>query len=411
VSPVATLTAAPQGISIAAGVEVDLRAQCGFDTNGNPLECGIVPDGNDSNFVAAASLKGVKIDNGTPSGLTVFQILHIPECRFIRYVDQPAQCKNNAVLKPNGQAISYPADFGPDGFPLNPETLFLDVAKLMPSDLTEIITLPRMLISPRYRALSDTFDALFGVTEEGTRFRETFLANFDLGDLIPGRKLGCGGDTTIDQTNGPLWDVLLTISERYTTFGGLPGGGRQHTEMLVNKDECDDNDPPGAGTRWSLYPYGLKLAAERVPNRTNPQVTDVRYPDSIFARLVLSLFSDLGATIDDYLCFDRDGGTGAPLSSCTTVHDAWANTFDKLTKCVESSTEPLNSTEIRTCNAFETQYAPFATMVNGLVPAPGATDPANRIGETKARLEVFRYVYDKQFKPSIPPLTGFIDGL
>jgi hypothetical protein len=417
-SQVATLTTAPEGLSIAPGVEVDLRADCGFDDAGQPRECGIVPDGGDNNFLAAASLKGVRIDDGTQSGLTVFQIQNIPDCRYLPFAAQPAECKNGAILTSGGRVIDDPSDpqeYTPSGFPANPESLFLDVSKLMPPEVTKVTTLPRMLMSPRYRALSDTntFDALFGVTDEGVRFRETFLGSFHLGDLIPGRKLGCGGEATIDGVNGPNLDIVLTLSERYTTVGGLTGGGRQYTDMLVNTYGCDPLDPPVAGTRWSLYPYGLKLAAELVPNRQNPSQLEVRYPDSVFARLVLSLFKDLGATIDDYLCFDRDGGNGAPVSAsqCSTLKSAWLNTNDKLTKCVESSTEPMNSTEIRACNAFETQYAPFATLVNGLTRPTGVTDVANRVGEAKARLEVFRYVYDTQFKPSIPPATGFIDGL
>ncbi|HET7202672.1 MAG TPA: hypothetical protein VFI92_04835 [Steroidobacteraceae bacterium] len=411
---VATLTAAPEGISIAPGIEVDLRAECGFDTEGNPLTCPIVPDGGDGNFVPAASLTGVRIDDG-PSGLVVFEIQNIPDCRRLPFAVQPAACKDGAILAPDGRVIddvNDPTEYSPDGMPLNPELLFLDVAELMPPEVTSVVTLPRMLISPRYMALDDTntFGALFGVTDDLVRFRETFVGEFHLGDLIPGRKLGCGGETTIDTLTGPNLDILLTISERFTTVGGLPGGGRQHTDMLVNKTGCDPLDPPAAGTRWSLYGYGFKLAPERVQDPDTGEI-EVRYPDSIFARLVLSLFQDLGATIDDYLCFDRDGGTGAPVSAatCTSLQESYDTTLDKLIKCVESSTEPMNSTEIRACQAFETQYLAFASLVGSLT--PNALDPANRIGEGQARLlEVFRYIYDEQFKPSIP-ITGFIDGL
>ena len=50
----------------------------------------------------------------------------------------------------------------------------------------------------------------------------------------------------------------------------------------------------------------------------------------------------------------------------------------------------------------------FNDAVDALVRS--GSDPANRVGEVKARKEVFRYVYDRQFLPSIPPL-GFEDGL
>lgn len=429
-SLVATLLAPPEGVSIAPGIEVDLRADCGFNLDGTPRECGIVPDGGDNGLVPAAALRGVKIDAGTPSGLTVFQILNIPECRYLPYgtVGECTPVLNTsvtpnvwvgAIIKPDGNVAGYPADYVQKTvgtqtlwFPRDPETLYLDVAKLMPPEVTKVTTLPRMLLSPRYRGLPDTntFDALFGITDEGVRFRETWLGKFDLGDLIPGRKLGCGETTTIDPTNGPPWDVIVTISERYTTVGGPASGGRQHTDMLVNTYGCDPLDPPISGSRWSLYPYALKLAAERLPDPASPGQFVVRYPDSIFAKLVLSLFNDLGKTIDEYLCFDRDGGNGAPVSAstCSSLQANWVNTQDKLQKCVESSTEPLNSTQIRTCNAFEVQYEPFRAQVTGLMPA--SLDLANRIGEAKARLEVFRYVYDKQFVPSIPP-QGFNDGL
>jgi hypothetical protein len=206
-------------------------------------------------------------------------------------------------------------------------------------------------------------------------------------------------------------DIVVTISEDFTTVGGLANGGRQHTDMLVNTDGCEPQDPPLAGTRWSMFAYGLGMA----PDRDDPSTpTGVRYSDSVLAKLTLSLFKDLGETIDTYACLNNDpGGTGAPVGAtdCTNLKANWFNTNDKLTKCVESSTEPLNSTEIRTCNAFEVQYAPFAALVNGLVKSPTASDPANRVGELKARLEVFRYVYDSQFKPSIPADTGFNDPL
>jgi len=429
---VARLTAFPQSISIAPGIEVNLRDDCGVGK-----ACPIVGDsGNDSNLIPAAQLKNVTIEVGTPAGLTVFQIQNIPDCRYLSFSDQPAECKNGAIVaddgSANGRTIDNPFDPAEydtsTGMPLNPELLFLNVTPLLPPEVTKIKTLPRMLISPRYKALErrgNLFDALFGVTDAGVRFRNNFLAEFYLDDLLgkdsAGKlyKLGCGGNSEINpfpgtvwSADGPQWDVLLTISENYTTVGGLPGGGFQHTDMLVNKDTCVPDDPPAAGTRWSMYAYGMQLAKERVPSRTDGAIGS-RYSDSIFAKLVLSQFNDLGATIDTYLCVDRDGGTVSPATAqaCGDLQGAFPVVLDKLVKCVESSTEPLNSTEIRACNAFETQYEPFKSSVDALVKSPTATDPANRVGEVKARLEVFRYVYDRQFKPSIPPGTGFADPL
>ena len=49
-------------------------------------------------------------------------------------------------------------------------------------------------------------------------------------------------------------------------------------------------------------------------------------------------------------------------------------------------------------------------MVDGLTRLDGI-DPANRVGEVKARLEVFRYVYDSSSCRRSRPDTGFSDPL
>ena len=154
------------------------------------------------------------------------------------------------------------------------------------------------------------------------RFRETFDANFDLADLIPGRKLGCGRATATQikadeanlvQPGGPQWDVILTISENFTVVGGLPNGQLQFTDALVNTFGCDDRSiRPRPARAGRCTRTGCQLAEERVPNRLNPAVIDVRYSDSIFAKLTASLFADLGATIQTYVCTDRDGAGGVP---------------------------------------------------------------------------------------------------
>jgi hypothetical protein len=418
----AALQAPPQGVSIAPGVALSMAEECRVGE-----VCPLVGDG-DNNQIVAASMTDVQLDSGTPDGLFVFQIKNIPDCRYFNSVTAPAVClANNVMFKADGSPVMY----GVNGNVPEPHKVFLNVRPLLPLEVTRVKALPeKMLLSPRYKALSgtntrsgtSTFDALFGIAEDGVRFRETFEVNFDLRDLLGKNsddepfKIGCGGEdprnTLIDTTLGPRWDIVVTISEDFTTVGGLTNGGRQHTDMLVNSVGCKPEDPPAAGTRWSMFAYGLMMA----PNldEVTPTGTIVRYSDSVLAKLTLSLFKDLGETIDTYACLNNDpGGTGAPVraSDCTSLKAEWFNTNDKLTKCVESSTQPLNSTEIRTCNAFEVQYVPFAALVNGLAKSPTASDPANRVGELKARLEVFRYVYDSQFKPSIPADTGFDDPL
>jgi hypothetical protein len=418
----ATLQAPPEGVSIAPGIALSMAKDCPKPPEGSPpTVCPLVGDGDatDGETVPAASMSNVQLYDGSPDGLFVFQIKNIPDCRYFNTLSSPppgACLASNVMFKADGSSVTY----GATGNVPDPHKVFLNVRPLLPLEVTRAKALPlKMLLSPRYKALkgTNTFDALFGIAENGVRFKETFEANFDLVDLLgEGIKLGCGGEDLpsrlIDTTAGPQWDIVVTISEDFTTVGGLTNGGRQHTDMLVNSDGCDPTDPPAAGTRWSMFAYGLRMAPDLDVVTTTG--TTVRYSDSVLAKLTLSLFKDLGETIDTYACLNNDpGGAGEPVSAdtCTTLKANWFNTNDKLTKCVESSTQPLNSTEIRTCNAFEVQYAPFAALVNGLVKSPTASDPANRVGELKARLEVFRYVYDSQFKPSIPADTGFNDPL
>jgi hypothetical protein len=172
--------------------------------------------------------------------------------------------------------------------------------------------------------------------------------------------------------------------------------------MLVNKFGCDPKDPTASGTRWSLYAYGLQLAAD--PTATKP------YPDTTFGKLAMSLFKDIGPTISTYLCKNADTATGAaPVGQpmCDTLYANWYNTNDKLTKCVLASLQPKTSAENQNCQSFETQYLGYTNTLKSLTLA--GIDPANRLGEVKARTEVFRYVYDYQYVPSIKE-GGFVDG-
>ena len=69
--------------------------------------------------------------------------------------------------------------------------LYLNVTPLMPLEITTLFDssgvppkgLPRMLISPQYRAQEQAgvlFEALFGITEQGVVFTETFSGEFDV---------------------------------------------------------------------------------------------------------------------------------------------------------------------------------------------------------------------------------------
>ena len=255
-STIATLSTGaepPEGASVSPGIDIDLNT-CG---NTQP-SCELIPDGptDGSQTIPGASLSGVVIEPGR-SGMALFQIKNIPDCRYL--VDKPAACSNPLD----------PAVINMDGSPVTPssppERQYLNIRPLLPPEIVEIYppnSLPRMLVSPRYRAIStrDRFDALYGVTDPTVQFRDTFTAQFDVGDLLGGASLGCGIGGAQPNVN---WDVIVTISERYTVVGGPSDvSGPQNADMLINKG-CT-NPTSGAGKRWSIYAYGLELAPELI---------------------------------------------------------------------------------------------------------------------------------------------------
>jgi hypothetical protein len=396
---------APEGLSVAPGIDVDLR-KCGGPSG--TLTCTLIPDTedpvNEPNSFAAAELTAVELE-GDAYGMVVFQIRNIPDCRFIPASVRPTICDRSGVI-PNPTAP--------------PEQQYLDVAKLLPEEITSLYTasLPPMLVSPLYSARPDLgfyFDALFGKTDDEVQFRNRFTANFDIGDLLgPGRaKLGCGGayvgdsGTALAPQPNTAWDVLLTISERFPTVGGPTGTAPNHMSMLINADPCT-NPAAGAGSRWSIYTYGMRLTP------TKSVAGNLVYADSVFATLLSSLAADLGATLDQYVCTNAisDGGTGTALgapvtaAACSTLKSSWSNTEDKLAKCIMASTDPKTSAGAQTCQAFRTQFASFSSTVDSTLRS--GQDYANRVGELKARKDVLFHVFDKHFYPSIPD-GGFND--
>ena len=101
-----------------------------------------------------------------------------------------------------GNSARCPA--GQSGPANNAEALYLNVTPLLPVEITALFDsyeryppkgLPRMLISPQYRAQNEQgflFEALFGITDDGVVFQGTFDLLFDVGKLTgnPENKLG-----------------------------------------------------------------------------------------------------------------------------------------------------------------------------------------------------------------------------
>ncbi len=369
----ATGATSPDGLSVAPGIGIDLR-DCGFNDDGTPRTCPWVPDGADRNFpdnpFNAAEASGVRIEPNGKSKMTVFQVLGIPDCRY--WTDGPG-CVTGIV--DNG---------------------YLNITPLLPDDVTSQFQagLPALLISPKYRGQVNnlgkrTIDLFFAIPEPGIQFRDTFRMSFDVGDLTDGVKNGCGGSTPGRPDYN--WNVIVTGSEKYPVVDG-PNLG--YVETLVN-DGC--SNPDGVTSkRFSYYAYNLEV----VPNG-----------DGVYALMVRSQFDDILATQRKTACepYDppTDGSVLAPLdknTTCANLEAKWYGADDKLVKCISGTTYPRQSEAVNNCNAFLSQLGQYESALNGS-PRRGQ-DPANRIGELKARVKVLRYVFEQHFVPSIPP-NGF----
>ena len=139
-----------------------------------------------------------------------------------------------------------------------------NVSQLLPVEIAALFdgsgnrrrsVLPRMLISPQYRAQQVQeflFEALFGITDDGVVFQGTFDLLFDVGKLA-GNKLGCGYDYSEAKKPNLGWDVITTVSERVITVGGPASltdssNKNRYVDTLVNTG-CID---PTKGVRRTL---------------------------------------------------------------------------------------------------------------------------------------------------------------
>jgi hypothetical protein len=366
-------------ISVSPGIGVDL-SKCGVDAL---VPCDLYPDGGDDNQVGA-QISNVQLASSS-SGLAVFRVTGIPDCRFPMPTDELT-----AICAAAGAV----------------EGASLRVDKLLPPEVLDLFdenTTPkrselRLLIGPQFRARppGNTFDAFFGRTEEGVVFRQTFDLKFDIGELTGSLATRCGfdpGGSTTSPKNAGNWDAVVTVSERHVTAGSSPTP--DHQDMLVNSD-CE-NPTSGSGDRWSLYAYGLMPAV-----CVNSSSDDCK---RWFATLLGDLFIELEAARDQTACNNVDGNAVNPLnaSTCQALQSAWAGTKPKLDNCINAALERKQSAADENCQAFLTQFRQYEAVLDSATVNGGASgDKANRLGELKARRNVLLYIYRDQFLPSIP---------
>jgi hypothetical protein len=380
----------PDADTIAPGIIVNLST-CG-------IKCTLL---SDANGAPAATLSGVNVLS-SQSGMTLFQVKDIPDCRW-----DPGLCagKNDVVIDANGNSVALGTQ------PAN--ALFLNVTPLLPLEITALFDssgvppkgLPRMLISPQYRAQKQTqpgpqqghrvFEAFFGITEQGVVFTDTFSGEFDVLKLA-GEHLGCGYDYSEAKKPNLTWDVVTTVSEKAVTAGGPnsfdgPPSPNHYVDTLVNTG-CY-NPTKISGDRWSMYAYNLEIAPKT---------------DAVLAKLLVSLYDDLEETRHELTCeTHHTGGGPLPISDsvCSSLKKQWDSGKAKLDKCVKASTQPKSSAGSENCQSFLTQLKGYQSTLNSAT-TTAALDPANRLGELKARVLVLIHVYSDRFLPSIPK-NGF----
>lgn len=412
---------APVAPTVAPGIAIDLD-DCSFDQNGNPIVCTLVVDAQGN---PAATLSGVQLAS-LQSGLTLYQVKNIPDCRYVPQVcvDLLDEITSIAGLQPD-------VVWDPDGE--GPRGQLLNLTKLLPSEITDQFLLgeplPDLWLPRQYRGQKSNgfvFEAFFGVTEDGVIFRDTFEGVFNVAALA-GSSLGCepvvpGTLPSPTSVSALLaWDVLNTVSEEFPTFDDPflpphPGGTDEHVSTIINAG-CGSSK--SIDIRWSLKPYNLEVT----PCTYNPNANDVWVSDgvcatgvagaeviddAVFAKLLLGLFDDFKLTLDQLACADADGAGSPPIASCSTLQANWFNAKDKLDKCWDATQKPKQSAGSQNCTSFESQLNGLESNLNAVtVPAP-PLDPANRIGELKSRLKVIRHIYVDRFTPSIPT-EGFVE--
>ena len=405
---------APTNITVSPGVSIDLN-DCA-DPN---LPCSLVVNSTGSPI---ATLSNVQLYDTGISGMTLFQIENIPDCRYV-----PGDCLAELAIEDNGSGavetlisagVIVPLKPLDPVVRLNPAAQRLNLTKLLPAEVTELFDepLPDMLLSRMYRGQrinNFRFGGFFALTEDGVVFRDVFYGEFDVSGLA-GSSLGCAEDL------GSLnWDVITTVSERYVSASDpYAAMDPQHLTTIVNSG-CGSSRL--AGSTWSMKPYNLEMT----PCTYNPDPADnwagdgqcvVGHPedevadDAVYGKLLLVLLDEFGATLEQLACTDshNENGGVAPLSAsdCSAVRANYLNTLDKFDKCWDATRQPKQSSGNQTCQAFDVQLASLESTVSGL----SSVDPdvANRAGELKARVVTIRHVYDTRFTPSLP-LDGFVE--
>ena len=381
----------PDGPSRAPGIIIDL-AEC--------AESCVLRRADDGTPVATL----FDVQRSTePSLMLLLQAINVPDCRYIPA--HPACVGRDAVVGPPG----------------DPGAQYLDLAKVLPADITDQFAtlgtpppgLPPLLVPPNYRAQASKdflFGLFFGITPEGTVFINTFQGEWDV-EGLSGSELGCQLGYPRGTPLGDLLsqDVLVTVSERYIAAGGpagvaapAPGAPDYRYVGTIINNGCGSTRV--GGVRWSAVAYDLEIAH-------NPTPADDQ--DDVFADLLERLTAELGVTQRDIACrvgVDAPDSGPLPPAVCSTLDTRLTDASIKLGRCLAAargtgtpSLLPPPAVVDFYCSRFATSLKSYRDAL-ALIPAGEPDeDPANRIGELKLRAEVLEHAFIERFMPSVPP--------
>lgn len=407
--------AVPLGVTVAAGNSVNLKG-CGEGKT-----CSIAP---------GASLGDVKLSEMSRSGLTIFKIDGIPDCRYV-----PVKClkllgisDGTGMSDADALGVLEAPDVGVISSLLNPPdfenkaAMRLNVTPMMPTEVTELFPegMPDLWL-PRYLRGQESsgfiFGGIFGRTQDGVLFRDTFEGEYDVA-LLAGEYLGCD----FQPDDFLAWDVAATVSERYVS--APDSGSLVHIATILNSDCGSTRTRDG---NFSFKPYNLELT----PCTYNPAASDTWWSggcnpglgdggpdDAVYAKLIHVLMDELLATVQELACKDAGGENGgiAPLSpgECLQIESRVLNAADKYEKCWNATLQPKQSSGDQNCEAFNSQLASLYDDLGAILyDASGnwqyqGNDVANRIGELRARTVRLQHILETRFLPSLPD-EGFYE--
>jgi hypothetical protein len=398
----------------------------GVGTNDSDFSVGYI-DLEDQNLIElldCSGAEGCEVDEGlrfsqmtvsNPAGSTLARAIEVelPDCRYI-----PRTCLDR--LPPAGDtpatddaarqaliAMGVIKSLDPAGpNKLQPATQLLNVARLLPTEVTSLFDtsgvppegLPPLWIDPRWKgqlAKGHVIPGYFFRTDDDLQFIGGFDGAIDVSELT-GSELGCVADPADLRT----WDVITTGSEVARSIAG------RYVDTIINTG-CV-NPTKVKGTRLSIYSI-LETTPDtygRTIKSSKPLVTVNN--DAVFARLVESLWKDLGEVRAEYACKQADptpSGGQAPLSNpvCSTLAARWSDANKKIRDCVAKTFKPITGYALGICEFARERVEIFGAA---LPATPTGPDPYNRLAELAGRVETFKHVWDTRFMPSLK-LAGF----